>query len=166
MTFTEATSSGKDFRRVGEKKSYFGFDATEGLREYFGGRSSFPSFRMQDFLTGEFEFVEDEVIEVGDTAVRTDLYSGRPAEEGVIHGINHQEQAVIIYKDNKFCVAPIKHLKLIRKGNVHVFEGVQIIEQRGHVYTVLKGSQIHPAGYFDLRNDDKTYKMTLTEEDK
>jgi len=108
-----------------------------------------------------------EVIEIGDTAKRTDIHGGS-CREGIVAGINHDEQAVIIYPDCQFGVAPIDRLKFIRKGpKVHTFEGVHYENPDGSQYPMAYQNIGRVMGSIAARglvNNGKTYTMTLKEE--
>jgi hypothetical protein len=59
----------------------------------------------------------------------------------------------------------INRLTLIRKGpKVHRFEKVEIITTEGFTLTVnADHKQMHPNGYWQLKDNGKIYDMTLTE---
>ena len=66
MTFTEATLSGRDFRHpdMGEGM-YYGFNNGEELTFVYSGGKRPPYLNMHALTRTDYEFVEDEVIEVG-----------------------------------------------------------------------------------------------------
>ena len=105
------------------------------------------------------------VIEFGDVVKRTDIHGGC-CKAGKVSGINHDEQAVIIYADNRFGVAPLSALTLIRKGpKVITFEGMLFVNNNGLTVAVFNeiASSEMVAEYRKLEMNGKTYDLTLTE---
>ena len=165
MTFTEATSSDRDFRRVGDNKSEFfweGDSEDKELMERYLGSVRAPLFTWRDYFKGEFEFVEEEVIGVGDTIRLGEMVT--LCEVTKIKGDRITAIPKITYEH------PLSNAKLMSKRKaprIHTFEGV-ILGIRGEV----PGEYVIPIGrgQRDLVKlfptmENKTYTMILKEEE-
>ena len=155
MTFTQATSSDRDFRRVEDNKSEFfweGDGEDKELMERYLGSVRAPLFTWRDYFKGEFEFVEDEVIEVGDV-----VKWGADDYESIVEALS--PVTACIRWDGTLYIRMISDLTLISKGpRVHTFEGEinDIHFKDGDPYN--GGAQHFQSGPFK--------RLTLTEEEK
>ena len=173
MNFIEATSSGKQFRRKGDNQSYFGFDEGHGLREYFydSRKSSYPSFQMQDFLIGEFEFIEPEpMIEKGDVVTKEGCESSRPERGCVVLVVDSGHTPLFCEENACACEVGLANLTLIRKGPKTItFERVALVDMAIEGGTVGIGitayhNTVHGKMITEIQESDKAYKVTFEEE--
>lgn len=162
MNFTEATSSDRNFRRVGDTKSEFFWRGTGEDRELMErvvgtiGDPRQPRLTWRDYFRGEFEFVEDRpVIEVGDV-VEYERY-----HHDVLY-IDRERRCSLLHQIRQALVNPVEmhQLKLIRKGpKVHVFEGVK--------FTIVDGLNVNcMLDQLSILSPNETYTVTLKKEER
>ncbi len=174
MNFIEATSDlkGRDFRRVGDNISEFfwaGNDENRVLMERYEGNTCEPSLSWRDLFETEFEFVKPETIEAGEGDWLKDEECLSQRCEAKMTQDNGERVGLSSLTASCMCIKPIKNLTLIRKGpKVHTFEGVTFDEQGMPWKTVTSGCplELHGEGsqFGKLKNNNKNYTMTLTEE--
>ncbi len=131
MTFTDAMGdkNHREFRRVGGDTVFFWLGTGEERELKQRGEDGVtrePRFTWLDYFRTEFEFVAEEVIEVGDEVQHCKLhvcellYTTVPMEEpfGIKEGI--------FVNGSCSCREPLDKFKLIRKGpKVEVYKNVR-----------------------------------------
>lgn len=140
--------------------------APEGVYHYFNEVMTEVKMRADTFPGEVFHVMQainevrmpDEVIEVGDVVKDSQC----PKNECELTGLC-MLRATLKRNVGAMCVCgvPIERLKLIRKGNVHTFEGVVFKDEPS------KGPWMHPDDveeYLKLLDNGETYKMTLEKE--
>ena len=146
MNFTDAMGdkNHREFRRVGGDTVFFWLGTGEERELKQRGEDGVtrePRFTWLDYFRTEFEFVAEEVIEVGDEVQHCKLhvcellYTTVPMEEpfGIKEGI--------FVNGSCSCREPLDKFKLIRKGpKVQTFEGATDIDFN------CKGSQVFKDG--------------------
>ena len=117
---------------------------------------------LVDLTATDWEVVEDEVIEVGDTCTYGDDLETMTLN--IIH-INPNKSCVSIDERGQSQHIHIDHLTLIRKGpKVHTFEGVAFKHYLAvDVMLVDMDRTLAPKGLSELGDNGKTYDMTLVE---
>ena len=168
MTFTEATSSGRDFRRVGGSTVFFWLgseDDRELMERVCDVTHQEPKLTWRDYFKTEFEFVEVEAIEVGDTV----RYGESSSQDWVVVWLRKDCVNVLIqYKDNIPTEATKQRLTLIRKGNVHTFKGVapgDMDIEGGTVGIAITAyhSTVWGKMIKEIQESDKLYDITFKE---
>ena len=170
MTFTDCNlaEGNKKFRHPDMARGYYCHRPDkDGDLVVFNGNLTpdrmIPAFALtlHDYLTrNDWEFVEEEVIEVGDIV----KYGTDPRECEVIAV---SEEEVCWEEVGNFCsTSDLDRLTLVSKGpTVHVFKSVGITKNGGLIGEDVEHS-LHEKGcaFYNLRANGKTYEATFKEE--
>ena len=144
MDFIKATGSGRDFRLVGEKINFFFYCPKNGWLEQTPEGVKPAMFSIPGFLKGEFEFVPDEVIEVGDEGV-SERCDGSTVEFPCRIIAKEEEDIALLFTGEGICAcdSSLQRFRVTRKGpKVEVYQNVR------DMHFVIDGDEVFVKGPF------------------